>query len=247
MKADSNILIVGAVFQEIKPIIDKLSGAQKMTIGKRPIFWGSLFGKSLIIAQSGIGMLNAAQTVTAVIEKMPVHLIINTGCAGAFSKSGIAIGDIGIASQETDIHSGIEGVSAYAPIEQLPMPLIPTERNPIYGTYTLSQQYAQFAYDILFKKFISNNVFVKIVPFITVSTITASIKRRNSLYTIYQAGMENMEGAGIAHVSMLYNKPFIEIRAASNYVGERDKRHWRLELAFERSASAVLLLLEHIT
>ena len=244
MKTDSSILIVGAVFQEIKPIIEKLKAARKLSIGKRQIFCGTLFNQSMIIVASGIGMLNAVQAVTAVIEKMPVHLIINTGCAGAFPGAGIAIGDIGIAKQETDIHSGIEGASPEDPVEQLPIPLIQTEDAQYYGSYPVTEHFCKMAYDILSKAFISENVQVKLVPFITVSTITASEGRTNSLFTSYQAGMENMEGAGIAHVALHYNKSFLEIRAASNFVGERDKRKWQLKKAFERSATAVLIFLE---
>lgn len=246
MKTDFNILIVGAVFQEIKAIIEKLIDVKKSNIGGRQVFLGKIFGQSVIIVQSGVGMINAAQAVTAVIEKMPVHLIINTGCAGAFLESGIEIGDIGIASQETDIHSGIEGSSPFDPIEQLPMPLIQTANKYYYGIYTVSHDYTQLAYEILSKEFISQNIHVKKVPFITVSTITTSLKRTNYLFTTYQAGMENMEGAGIAHVAILYNKPFIEIRAASNFVGVRDKKKWQLHKAFERSASAVFILLEKL-
>jgi futalosine hydrolase len=244
MKTDSSILIVGAVFQEIAPIIEKLYNVQKISIGNRHIFCGTLFNQSLVIVQSGIGMLNAVQAVTAVIEKIPVHLIINTGCAGAFPNSGISIGDIGIATKETDIHFGIEGDSPENPVEQLSIPVIQTACARYYGSYPVSEHYYKMAHDILSKEFISKNIVVKLLPFITVSTITTSVQRINSLFNSYHAGMENMEGAGIAHVALHYNKPFLEIRAASNIVGERDKGKWKMTEAFERSTSSVLLLLK---
>lgn len=34
---------------------------------------------------------------------------------------------------------------------------------------------------------------------------------------------EAMEGAAFAHIARLYKIPMVEIRAASNFVGERDK------------------------
>jgi len=247
MKTDSFVLIVGAVFQEIQPIIEKLNAFYKKTIGKRQIFCGKLFNQSVVIVQSGIGMLNAVQTVTAIIEKMPVHLIINTGCAGAFPNAGISIGDIGIATKETDIHFGIEGVTPHDPVEQLSIPLIQTAYAQYYGSYPVSEQYCNMAYDVLSKDFLFKNSVVKLMPFITVSTITSTAQRMNRLFNSYQAGMENMEGAGIAHVALLYNKPFLEIRAASNFVGERDKRKWKMTEAFERSANSVLLLIKNLS
>jgi len=244
MKTESSILIVGAVFQEIKPIIEKLDEVKKTTIGKRQVFSGKLFSQSVVIVQSGIGMLNAVQASTALLEKMPVHLVMNTGCAGTFPDAGIEIGDIGIATKEMDIHSGLEGVSSDGLAEQLPFPLIQTENAQYYGIYPVSEHYCKMAYDILSKEFKSQNVHVKQFPFITVSTITSTSQRTKRLFHAYHAGMENMEGAGIAHVALHYDKPFVEIRAASNLVGERDKKKWQLKKAFEHSAFAVLIFLE---
>ena len=48
-----------------------------------------------------------------------------------------------------------------------------------------------------------------------------------------------MEGAGAAHVALLYDLPFLEIRAVSNLVGDRDKRRWDLPLSFKHSTQAV--------
>ncbi len=46
--------------------------------------------------------------------------------------------------------------------------------------------------------------------------------------------MEAMEGAAALHVATLYHVPIIEIRAASNFVGERDKDKWDFPLACDR-------------
>lgn len=244
MKTDSSILIVGAVFQEIKPIINKLNATRKRLIGKRQIFCGTLFNQAIIIVQSGIGMLNAVQAVTAVIEKIPVHLIINTGCAGAFPDAGFTIGDIGIATQETDIHIGVESLSPDNLLEPLTFPLIQTASESYFGNYPTSKFYRNMAFDSLSKERTFSDVPVRMAPFITVSTITASERRTKRLFLKYQAGMENMEGAGIAHVALLYHIPFLEIRAASNFVGERDQRKWQLKIAFEHSSNAVLTILK---
>jgi futalosine hydrolase len=245
MKIDSSILIVGAVSQEINPLIEKLNASRKISIGQRDILCGTLFNQSIIVVQSGIGMLNATQAVTAVVEKMPVHLIINTGCAGAFPDAGFAIGDIGIATQETDIHIGLESASSDNLPEKLTFPLIQTASASYFGNYPTSELYRNMAFELLSKKN-SFDVHVKMMPFITVSCITISEQRTKQLFLKYQAGMENMEGAGVAHVALLYNKPFLEIRAASNYVGERDKRKWQLKKAFEHSTDAVFTLLKNM-
>jgi futalosine hydrolase len=40
-----------------------------------------------------------------------------------------------------------------------------------------------------------------------------------------------MEGAALHYVGLMENIPFIQIRALSNYIGERDKTKWKLHEA----------------
>lgn len=79
----------------------------------------------------------------------------------------------------------------------------------------------------------------------TVSTITATVTRSNQLHRHFGAVIENMEGAGAAHVAIHYGLPFLEIRAVSNRVGDRDKRRWDLPLSFRACAQAVRTYLEN--
>ena len=54
--------------------------------------------------------------------------------------------------------------------------------------------------------------------------------------------MEAMEGAASAHVASLYKVPMIEIRVASNFVGERDKTKWDMEKAAKHLVMACALI-----
>jgi futalosine hydrolase len=60
-------------------------------------------------------------------------------------------------------------------------------------------------------------------PFVTVSAITGSFEKAAALSAAFSPVMESMEGAAAAHVAALYQVPMVEIRAASNRVGDRDK------------------------
>jgi futalosine hydrolase len=48
-----------------------------------------------------------------------------------------------------------------------------------------------------------------------------------------------MEGAALAHVATLYDVPFLEIRAISNAVEDRDFTRWRLREAADAAQGAV--------
>jgi futalosine hydrolase len=65
----------------------------------------------------------------------------------------------------------------------------------------------------------------------TVNRITDDPIWIKSLSQKYEAGIETMEGAAFHYISLLERIPFLQIRAVSNWVGERDKRKWAMEPA----------------
>lgn len=81
------------------------------------------------------------------------------------------------------------------------------------------------------------------VSAITVNTLTDDVQRINALSQKWKAGIESMEGAALHYVCTQQKQPFLQIRAISNMVGERDKSKWRLGLAIENLNQAVLTLL----
>jgi futalosine hydrolase len=58
--------------------------------------------------------------------------------------------------------------------------------------------------------------------------------------------MESMEGAAAAHVAALYQVPMVEIRAASNRVGDRDKTRWDIPAAVQTVADICDTLLDKV-
>jgi futalosine hydrolase len=52
-----------------------------------------------------------------------------------------------------------------------------------------------------------------------------------------------MEGAALHYVGSLTKTPFIQIRAVSNYVGERNKAKWKLKESVEQLEAYVITYL----
>ena len=236
-----SVLIAGAVAGELERIRHALETPVRSIVGRRHLFSGFIFGKAVQLLVTGPGLLNAAQSLTAGIEHTRPGLIIQTGCAGVFRQSGLEIGDIGIATAETDVHLGIEAASGELP-EDLPFPLMTQGDREIRNVYPLDTEKSRAA-EFLLQKMFEKNCRVKKGPFVTVSTITASDWRADTVYRKHSPVMENMEGAAAAYLGLFYGIPCIEIRSASNYTGKRDRENWNLKLAFERCADAVLSLL----
>ena len=90
--------IIGAMEEEVE--ILKSAIENKETIKKAHVIFykGHLEGKEIVLAQSGIGKVNAAITTALMINDFKPDLIINTGSAGAIDPN-LNIGDIIISNK----------------------------------------------------------------------------------------------------------------------------------------------------
>src|SRR5659263_737090 len=81
---------------DIEPMPDEAEGV---------ISKGFLHGKSILFSHCGIGKVNAAHTVTLLLEEQKPDILLLFGIGGAYAKTGI--GDVVIAESE---NYGEEGV-----------------------------------------------------------------------------------------------------------------------------------------
>lgn len=199
--------------------------------------WGPVEFKLVI---TGIGVVNTAHALTKALEKKKTKLVIQTGIAGAFKDAGLETGDVAVSTSERYLHTGIQSGS----IEPLPLPfdLIESCPDTRHGLFNVDASYSRAAFDCLASD-PACSTFVHHGPFITVSRLTGSMKWAQGLFHAFSPLMESMEGSAAAHVSQLYNIPFIQVRAASNLAGDRDKNNWNLPLAFDRIREVMQLLL----
>lgn len=238
------ILIITAVREEAAGLSVALGSARNLQVGKREMTAGVLYHRPVSLLLAGPGQVNTVQALTAAIEWQRPACIIQTGCAGAFKRAGIQIGDIAIASEEIDAHLGIESQLPGIPVAPLPFSIGCYGGCEIKNHYVLNPELAQKAQSMIRQEMSAMNLTVELGPFLSVSTLTASDLRADQYYDAYRVIMESMEGAGASHVAMHYGIPFLEIRSASNWVGKRDREQWNLPLAFERSQKAVVTLIK---
>ncbi|MDY0132335.1 MAG: futalosine hydrolase [Desulforegulaceae bacterium] len=235
------ILIISAVYDEVKPIVKHLGKSKSIKKHSMIVEKGKINNRNTDILVSGPGILNAVHSLTLYLENNPKpDLIIQTGCAGAFLQKNISIGDLGIASKEIYHHLGVENPKN--PIIPSPLPFSLTNENFLTNVFETDKNTSLQVLDIIKTK---TQYKVGFYPFLTVSEITSTRKKAEFLFKNYDAGMENMEGAGSAYVSFLYKIPFIEIRAASNETGDRNKLNWDFDKAFKNSCDCVLNVLKY--
>jgi adenosylhomocysteine nucleosidase len=89
--------ILSALPEEQAGLVQALEQPQRGVHAGRVYWRGSLRGRSVVLAQSGIGKVAAATTAVGLIERFGVARIVFTGVAGGLGE-GVRVGDVVVAS-----------------------------------------------------------------------------------------------------------------------------------------------------
>ena len=81
---------------------------------------------------------------------------------------------------------------------------------------------------------------------ITVNEITTRPERIKLLIDKYNCDTESMEGAAFHYTCLQATLPFLQLRAVSNEIGERDKRNWSLQEAIKNLNQKLIEIIEQI-
>ncbi len=85
--------IIGAMSEEVDIIKKEMKFTYEEKIGRFTFVIGSLRNRKIVLAESGIGKVNAGMTATIMITKFNVKAIIFSGVAGALDKR-LSVGDV---------------------------------------------------------------------------------------------------------------------------------------------------------
>ncbi len=237
------ILVVAACRFELDPLLEQVAGKKMWCVGGREGWQGYLEGNKVCLLVSGAGNINAAQAMTAALEKgVKPKMVIQMGCGGGFAAAGVQVGDVCLASCEYDVHLGLEAAKNAA-VQPLPFKVLPQSIEP--NRFEVDPDGLAVALKLK-PNFKLENMGFHHGPFISVSTITTTNETAANYYRHYRAVIENMEGAATAQVCHLYHIPFMEIRGVSNLVGNRGRETWELDLAANHAAMAVSRVIKNV-
>lgn len=193
------IAIIGAMEKEVQMYLKRYN--PNLVDSKRKIYETD----SIIIAESGIGKVNAAMLTQHIIDKYDVDIIISTGCAGSLSNN-LNVLDV-IIPQYVTYHDFLpERVMRYS---------VPDEGNIIIDEKLRDA----------FKKTIEKigNINYVETPicsgdcYVTDSVTAKQIIERTG------SNVVDMESAAIAHVAKKNDIPFITIRTISDFADGNDE------------------------
>lgn len=99
--AKYDLLVEGAEDSELKPLVTALQGKAEVKVGAWTFWTGTIGKKTVVIARTGMGPINAVAATTIAIERFQPAAIIDQGTAGAHNPN-LQIWDIVLGGKTTD-------------------------------------------------------------------------------------------------------------------------------------------------
>jgi futalosine hydrolase len=180
------------------------------------------------ILVTGVGLMSTTYSLTKAISKKRPDFVLQAGIAGCLDQSlpltktvlveNENIGDLGV--QENGIFKSLFDLKLLDPDE------FPWKNGKL-----------------------SNNVDklkftgLKIVDGVTVNEISTNTDRIAYYRTKLNASVESMEGAALHYVCLQQNVRCLQMRSLSNFVGERDKSKWVMDIAVANLNAELLKIL----
>ena len=236
------VLIIGAVPQETALLEYALRNPSPVKAAPFDSIEGDLGSLRVVLCTGGVGKINAAAATAAMIERCRPQLVINTGCAGAYPGSGLAIGDLAVASEEILGDDGVVTSAGWKDLRFMALPSYVHGSQQYFNEIPLSRHAAEKAMQL------ADYCGVKLARgrFVTVSTCSGSRQRGEELIRQFRAIGENMEGGAVALTCLRYGIDCLEVRGISNQVEERDMKRWNIPRAVEAAQRFVLKYLEEM-
>lgn len=203
-------------------------------IGRKRAWGGRLDGEPAIVFPGGMGKSNAAHALTALLETRRVRGVIGFGVGGAYAGSGLEIGDVAIASAAVYGDEGVEAPDGWLDTKGIGIPLAERDGHRWFNRFEPDPLRVAAAARAL----AAAGIPARVGPFVTVSNCSGTAARGSVLAARFGGICEGMEGAALAHVATLYDVPFLELRAISNAVEDRDFTRWRLRDAADAAQAA---------
>ena len=200
--------IIGAMALEIDGLKKEMENTSANTISGVEFSVGVIGGTEVVIAQAGVGKVNAAVTAQTMILKYNPSVIINIGVAGGIEPS-LKIGDIVVADKvcEHDMDTTAVG----------------DEPGYITGIDTVYMHCDNEISNIISQCAKDMGLHTVRGTIATGDIFVAENSVRNRISQLFNGVAAEMEGGSIGHVCVMNNVPFAILRAMSDCANDDSK------------------------
>ncbi|MBU1822260.1 MAG: 5'-methylthioadenosine/adenosylhomocysteine nucleosidase [Bacteroidetes bacterium] len=241
--------LLGAFSDEVKLLEESVQNKKVQVVHGIPFTTGTLNGRKVVIALTGIGKVNAAMTTTLMIQKFKPSEVLFTGIAGGLNPE-LLPGDIVIGGATTYHDFGYITFQKQATRQT---------RNPITGEFNPDEFKAD---SVLLAKTVAAAKRVDFLPtsesrrepkvivgrIVTGDVFVSSEQKVQQLLDDFRADATEMEGAAVAQICYQQQVPCIVIRSLSDKANSNARTDMLnfLKVAAQNSAALVKETLKDI-
>ena len=208
-----NTLLISSTANEIKPFLNYYRKSN------------DFFQTDVFI--TGVGLMNTTYHLLKLIHLKKPGLVVQAGVAGSFEKT-LPPATVVIVKKDTVADLGAEENNKLLSVFDLK--LEKKNRWPFTNGWLVNKSDE-------FKK-----LKLKKVTAVTVNQVSTSKKMIDYCQKKYKPVIETLEGAALHYVCLNENIPFIQLRSVSNYIGERNKKNWKMKEAITNLNEELLTL-----
>lgn len=165
---------------------------------------------------TGVGLTAATYSITkAVLQNRPAEMV-QAGIAGSLNPA-IPLGEVLVVESDTIGDLGVTESGVFKSVFQ--MGFADADGHPWFRQRLFSNSKGHKHWGLL------------ITDGVTVNEVSTDPDRIRYYNETLHAGVESMEGAALHYVGLMEDVLFTQLRAVSNYAGERDKSKWVVQEA----------------
>jgi futalosine hydrolase len=173
---------------------------------------------------SGLGSMHSTFYLQTKIQQQQWDLIVQIGLAGTYSPH-ISLGQVVMVNKDCLADLGAFNNKEFTPFSTTP--LFDGNDFPYKNNYLENK-----------------NPLLKTMPYevvqgSTVNCLSNNPDVLNAFAEAYNPEIETMEGAALHYVCLQNDVPFLQLRAISNHVGDRNKANWKISEALANLGAAV--------
>ena len=216
-----NCLLIAATAKEIAPFLSHYRNTQQQ-------FAADIDVDVLI---TGVGLTATAYHLTRQLHLKRPGLVIQAGAAGCFDNS-IPLGTVLAIKQDTIADESVielKKLKTLFDLELVPQDQFPFTKGWLANNTTLLKKYK-----------------LKTVRGISVNQITTSKEMIRFYRKEFNPVTESMEGAAMHYTCLMEKIPFLQLRAVSNYIGERNKKNWNMNESIANLNIELIKMIERI-
>ena len=253
---DVEVVLLTATRLEAEPLLRALEGSEGLAGTSLEVSveavgiqaWRGSFGRetgavSVALVVGGYDKVNAAHALTCLLLASCPAVVLQVGVAGAYPGSGLAVGDLVLATEEVYADTGVLAPEGWLSTEAIGLALACVGGHEYGNVFPLDPGLVGAAFRVVQEAaWPEPRPAIAVGRCLTSSLVTGRAADGRALAKRWHALAESMEGAAAAHVCTLHEVPFLEVRGISNLVADRDRAMWDLAGAAARAAAAAVAI-----